>query len=180
MRQSENNLTPSRVIEISRTSKPYRSRTAVQLAPVLLVAAWGGAWIGFHASPHAYVHSLFQTLALAESVIALLLRRRKPVGALVGILIAYLALQLDALLLPPLLIALFTVATVRERQTVLFATAAAATTVAALPLTGRASIDLAGYLVPRLLAVAAAATIGGISIHRRHTVYSFTRCHGQR
>ena len=162
MRQPENNLTLSRVIEISRTPKPYRSRTAVQLAPVLLVAAWGGAWIGFHASPHAYVHSLFQTLALAESVIALLLRGRKPVGALVGILIAYLAFQLDPLLLPPLLIALFTVATLTERRTVLLATAAAAaaTTVAALPLTGRASIDLAGYLVPRLLAVAAAATIG--------------------
>ena len=159
MRQPENNLTPSRVIEISRTPKPYRSRTAVQLAPVLLVAAWGGAWIGFHASPHAYVHSLFQTLALAESVIALLLRGRKPFGALVGILIAYLAFQLDPLLLPPLLIALFTVATLTERRAVLLATAAA-TTVAALPLTGRASTDLAGYLLPRLLAVATAAAIG--------------------
>lgn len=159
MRQPENNLTPSRVIEISRTPKAYRSTTAVQLAPVLLVAAWGGAWIGFHASPHAYVHSLFQTLALAESVIALLLRGRKPFGALVGILIAYLAFQLDPLLLPPLLIALFTVATLTERRTVLLATAAA-TTVAALPLTGRASTDLAGYLLPRLLAVATAAAIG--------------------
>ena len=161
MRQPENNLTPSSVIEISRTPKAYRSTTAVQLAPVLLVAAWGGAWIGFHASPHAYVHSLFQTLALAESVIALLLRGRKPFGALVGILIAYLAFQLDPLLLPPLLIALFTVATLTERRTVLLATAAAAaTTVAALPLTGRASTDLAGYLLPRLLAVATAAAIG--------------------
>ena len=160
MRQPESNLTRSRTIEISRTPKPYRSRTAAHLAPVLVVAAWGVAWIGLHASQHAYVHSLFQTLALAESVIALLLRRRKPVGALVGILIAYLAFQLDPLLLPPLLIALFTVATFTERQTVLFATVATATTIAALPLTGRASIDLAGYLPPRLLAVGAAATIG--------------------
>jgi hypothetical protein len=160
MRQPENNLAPSRLIEISRTPKRYRSSTAVHLAPVLFVAAWGVAWIGFHASEHAYVHLLFQTLALAESASALLLRRRKPVGALAGILITYLAFQLDPLLLPPLLIALFTVATFRERRTVLFATAATATTVVALPLTGRASIDLAGYLVPRLLAVAAAATIG--------------------
>jgi hypothetical protein len=159
MRQPQNNLTLSRVIGISRTPKPYRSRTAVHLAPVL-VAAWEIAWIGFHASQRAYMHSLFQTLALAESVIALLLRGRKPVGALAGILMAYLAFQLDPLLLPPLLIALFSVATFRERQTVLFASTATATTVAALPLTGRASIDLAGYLVPRLLAVAAAATIG--------------------
>jgi hypothetical protein len=159
MRQPENSLAPSRVIEISHTPKSSRTRYAVHVAPAL-VAAWGVAWIAFHASQRAYVHSLFQTLALAESVIALLLRGRKPVGSLLGILVAYLAFQLDPLLLPPLLIALFTAATVSERQAVLFAIAATATTVATLPLTGRASTDLAGYLVPRLLAVAAAATIG--------------------
>jgi hypothetical protein len=144
----------------SRTPKPDANRTAVHLAPVLLVAAWGVAWIAFHASQRAYAHMLFQTLALAESVIALLMRRRKPVGALVGILIAYLAFQLDPRLLPPLLIALFTVATSTERRTVLLATAATATAVVALPVTGRASVDLAGYLLPRLLAVAPAAAIG--------------------
>jgi hypothetical protein len=99
----------------------------VHVVPVLLVAAWGVTWIGFHASQRDYVYSLFQTFALAESATALLLWGRKPVGALVGILIAYLAFQLDPLLLPPLLIALYTVATSRERQTVLFATAATAT-----------------------------------------------------
>jgi FtsH-binding integral membrane protein len=147
------------MIEIIYTPKRYRSRTAVHLAPVLLVAAWGVAWIGFHASQHGYVHTLFQTLALAESVIALLLRRRKPVGALVGILVAYLVFEPDPLLLPALLFALFTVATLRERRTVLLATAATATAVVALPLTGRASVDLAG-LLPRLLAVGVAAAIG--------------------
>ena len=99
------------MIEISRTPNRSRGRTAIHPAPVLLVAAWGAAWIACHASQQAYVHTLFQTLALAESVVALLLRRRKPVGALLGILVAYLAFQLDPLLLPPLLIALFTVAT---------------------------------------------------------------------
>jgi hypothetical protein len=147
------------MIEISRTPNCYRGRTAIHLAPVLLVAAWGAAWIASHASQQAYVHTLFQTLALAESVIALLLRRRKPVGALIGILIAYFVFQLDPLLLPPLLIALFTVAAVGGRRTVLLGTAGTASTVAALPLTGRASIDLAGYLL-RLVAVAAAAVIG--------------------
>jgi len=149
-----------RMLGIRRTPNRYGSRTAVHLAPVLLVAAWGAAWIGSHASQQVGAHTLFQTLALAESVIALLLRRRKPVGALLGILIAYLAFQLDPLLLPPLLIALFTVATLSERRAVLPATAAAATAVAALPLTGRASVDLAGYLLPRLLAVATAAATG--------------------
>jgi hypothetical protein len=59
-----------------------------------------------------------------------------------------------------MLIALFTVATLADRWTVLLATAATAAAVAALPLTGRATVDLAGYLLPRLLAVAAAAAIG--------------------
>ena len=35
-----------------------------------------------------------------------------------------------------------------------------ATAVVVLPLTGRATVDLAGYLLPRPLAVAAAAAIG--------------------
>jgi hypothetical protein len=147
------------MIEITRTPNRYRGRTAIHVAPVLLVAAWGAAWIASHASQQAYVHTLFQTLALAESVIALLFRRRKPVGALIGILVAYFAFQLDPLLLPPLLIALFTVAAVGGRRTVLLATAATASAVAALPLTGRASIDLASYLL-RLVGVAAAAVMG--------------------
>jgi FtsH-binding integral membrane protein len=147
------------MIEITRTPRRFANGTAVHLAPALLVAAWGVAWIAFHASQHGGAHTLLQTLALAESVIALLLRRRKPVGALAGILIAYFVFELDPLLLPALLIALFTVAAVGGRRTVLLATAATATTVAALPLTGRASIDLAGYLL-RLLGVAAAAAIG--------------------
>jgi hypothetical protein len=148
------------VTEISHVSKRDRNRTAVNLAPVLLVAAWGVAWIASHASQQAYTHILFQSLALAETVTALSLRRRKPVGALVGILVAYLAFQLDPLLLPPLVIALFTVARVTERRTALPATAATAAAVAALPVTGRGSVDLVGYLLPRMVAVATAAAIG--------------------
>jgi len=150
----------SRMIEISRAPKRYANGTACHLGPALLVAAWGVAWIGFQVLQHVGAHTLFQTLALAESVIALLLRRRKPVGSLLGILIAYFAFQLDPLLLPPLLIALLTMATVTERRTALLATAATAIAVVALPLTGRGPIDLAGSLLPRLLAVAAAAAIG--------------------
>ena len=148
------------MIEISRAPKRYANATACHLAPALLVAAWGVAWIGFQALQHVGAHTLFQTLALAESVIALLLRRRKPVGSLLGILIAYFAFQLDPLLLPPLLIALLTMATVTERRTALLATAATAIAVVALPLTGRGPIDLAGYLLPRMLAVSTAAAAG--------------------
>ena len=139
----------------------YGASTATHLAPVLLVAAWGGYWIATHGSGcGGQVHTLFQTAALAESVAALLLRRRKPVGALVGILVAYFLFQLDAILLAPLLLGLLNLALLRERRTVLLATTASAAAIAAVPFTGRASVGLAGYLLPRLLAVAAAAAIG--------------------
>jgi FtsH-binding integral membrane protein len=147
------------MIEAHTASRRHGSRTAFCLGPVLLVAAWGVAWIAVHASQQDSLHSLFQTLALAESVVALLLRRRKPVDALAGILAAYFVFELDPLLLPPLLIALVDVAALVKRRTALLASAVTAATVVALPLTGRASVDLAA-LVPRLLGVAAATTIG--------------------
>jgi hypothetical protein len=64
------------MIEAHKLTKRSASGTVVHLAPVLLVAVWGVAWIGLHASEQTGVHTLFQTLALAESVIALLFRRR--------------------------------------------------------------------------------------------------------
>ena len=148
------------MIEVHKPAKRYCSRTGVQLAPVLLVAVWGVAWIGLHASAHTGVHTLLQMLALAESVIALLFRRRKPLGALLGILVAYFAFELDPLLLQPMLIALFTVAELADRRNVMLGAAATVAAIAALPLTGRASVDLAGHLPPRLLAVAGAAALG--------------------
>ena len=148
------------MIQVHKPTKRDCSITVVHLAPVLLVAVWGVAWIGLHASEHTGVHTLFQTLALTESVIALLFRRRNPLGALFGILVAYFAFELDPLLLPPMLIALFTVAELADRGNVLLGAAATAATVAALPVTGRASGDLAAHLSLRLLAVAAAAGSG--------------------
>jgi len=150
------------MLEIHQLPKRYGGRTVALVAPVVLVVAWGVAWIASHASARAggHLHTLFQTAALTESVVALLLRRRKPIGALVGILVAYLFFQLDPLLLPPLLLALLNVALQKERRTVLLATAATAAAVVALPLTGRAPVGLVAYLLPRLLGVAAAAALG--------------------
>jgi len=150
------------MLESRQLPKRYRISTAVHVAPALLVAAWGATWIATHSSGRggSSVHTLFQTVALAESVAALLLRRRKPVGALVGILVAYFLFQLDPLLLPAILLALLNVALVKERPTALVAAAASAAAAVVVPFTGRASVDLASNLLPRLLAVAAAATLG--------------------
>jgi ABC-2 type transport system ATP-binding protein len=60
-------------------------------------------------------HTLWQSLALTETVIALLWRTRKPAAALAGILAGYLAFDLDPLLLPGVLFALLTVAATRGR-----------------------------------------------------------------
>jgi hypothetical protein len=77
-------------------------------APVAVTAVYGAWWIAAHAGGgRGSAHTLWQSLALAETLVALLLRHRKPVGALAGILAAYLLVDLDPLLLPGLLFALF-------------------------------------------------------------------------
>jgi len=84
------------------------------LAPVMAFAAYGAWWIAAHAGGgRAATHPLWQSLTLAEITVALLLRGRKPAGALAGILAAYLIFDLPWLTLPPMLFALLTVAAVR-------------------------------------------------------------------
>ena len=81
-------------------------------------------------------------------------------GALGGILVAYLLFHLDAILLPPLLVALSAVAMNNQRLTAFLATALSALIVIALPLTSRLGHDLVAYLAPRLVAVIVATAIG--------------------
>jgi hypothetical protein len=70
------------------------------MAPVVMIALYGALWIALHtAGGRGSTHTLFQSLALAETLVALFLRGRKPVGALAGILAVYLLFQLDPLLL---------------------------------------------------------------------------------
>jgi hypothetical protein len=131
------------------------------LAPVALVALYGGSWIALHASPgRGQVHTWFQGLALAENLIALLLRHRKPVGAFVSILAVYLIVDLDPTTLPPLLVALLTIATLGDRRTVALASAAAAVVVIAMPYVHSDQINFLGYGIPRLTAVGLAVALG--------------------
>ena len=52
-------------------------------APVAVTALYGALWIALHAGGgRASAHTLWQSLALAETLLALLLRHRKPAGAL--------------------------------------------------------------------------------------------------
>jgi hypothetical protein len=131
--------------------------------PVIVVVLLGGIWITVHASAgRGQVHTAFQVLALAESAVALLLRRRKPVGALAGILVAYLLVDLDTILILPLLLALLTVAEMRGARTAAAAGLVTAVTVVAMPyLHGdRAPVSPLAGPVPHLLAVGLAVALG--------------------
>jgi len=145
------------------------SRMVMYAAPVAAIAVWGALWIALHAgSGRGSVHTLFQSLALAEAVLALLLRRRKPVAAFAGILLVYALFSLDPLLLPAALYALLTVAAERDGRTAAAAGAAAAAAIAAWPEIGRHAVSFAGHSLPRL-AAAGAAVAAGMYLRVRRT-----------
>ncbi len=124
------------------------------LAPVAIALLWGAGWIALHAhEARGFTHPLFQSLALAENVTALLLRRRKPVGALAGILVIYMLVDLEPTTLLPLLIALFTVTAVSTRRASVWAIAATTLLVMARPFIHGDPIDLAQYAVLHLSAI---------------------------
>jgi hypothetical protein len=121
-----------------------------------------------HRQRRGSAHTLFQSLALAEATLALLLRGRKPVGALAGILAVYLLFALDPLLLPAVLFALLTVAVERDRRTAVIAAAAAAAATAAWPFIGGRAVSLTGHTLPRLAAFGIAVAAGMYLRQRRN------------
>jgi hypothetical protein len=127
---------------------PKVQQRVLYIAPVVIVAVIGMAWIAFHVQTgRGQVHSLFQILALAENVIALLLRRRKPVGALAGILVVYLFVDLEPVTGLPLLLALLTVAMVGSRRAVFLCATATTAVVVGMPyLHGDHTTVVAGLL----------------------------------
>ena len=137
-------------------------------APVAAIAVYGALWIALHAkggrgSPHTF----FQSLALAETTLALLLRKRKPTVALTGILAVYLLFALDPLLLPAVLFALFTVAAVRDHRTTAIAAATTAAALAVMPYLRGDPVSFTGYSLPRLAAACAVVAAGAYLRARR-------------
>jgi len=143
--------------------EPNWSRIILHAAPVVIITIYGALWITLHTGGgRSSAHTLWQSLALTETLLALLLRARKPAGALAGILAAYLAFDLDPLLLPAVLFALLTVAATRGRRTAAVAAAATAIAIAAMPYLHGDPVSLPGHLLPRLAAAAA-----GTYLHTR-------------
>jgi hypothetical protein len=104
------------------------------VAPVALVAVVGLAWIVFHASSgRGQIHMLFQLLALAEGAAALLLRRRKPAGALASILAVYVLVDLEPVTGLAVLLALLTLTMTGSRRAVALGAAATTMIVVSMP-----------------------------------------------
>ena len=145
-------------------------------APVAAIAVYGALWIALHAkggrgSPHTF----FQSLALAETMLALLLRRREPTGAPAGILAVYLLFALDPLLLPAVLFALFTVAAVRDHRTTAIAAATTAAALAVMPYLRGDPVSFTGYSLPRLAAACGVVAAGTYLRTRREPAERRTR-----
>jgi hypothetical protein len=140
------------------------------VVPVIPIVVFGGAWIALHASAgRGGTHVMFQALALGENTIALLMRRRKPVGALAGILAVYALADLDAITILPVLLSVLTVAELRERRTVAAAALLTAAVVAAMPFLHGDAVSIVADTVPHLAAVALAVAGGcWLRVRRNH------------
>jgi hypothetical protein len=100
---------------------------------VIVVAGAVAIVMGAQQAPRGSTHVVLLGLVLAENSFALLARRRHPLIALTAVLTAYALVDNEATTVLPVLLALFTVATVRDRRTVGRATIVTAIIIAATP-----------------------------------------------
>ena len=149
----------------------FSARWVRAVGPVLPIALLGAAWIVLHATAgRTGTHTLFQALALAECTIALLLRGRKPLGALASILVMYALTDLGTILILPVLLAVATVADRRDRPTAAAATLITASVVAAMPFLHGDKVSILTGTLPYLAAVLLAAGLGTWVRGHRHPV----------
>jgi hypothetical protein len=108
----------------------FTRQKVVDVAPVVAVVVVGALLIAFDSGAGLRgAHKIWLSIVLAESAVALLIRRRHPVGALAGVLATFVLFDAPAVSLLPLLVAFFTVVSSHRRRT---GVAAAAVCVAAV------------------------------------------------
>lgn len=113
---------------------PQLRKWVVYAGPVVLTVILGGIWIAVNAhSGRGQAHTAWQVAVLAENAVALMLRRRKPVGSLAGILLVYVLFRLYAITLLPALVAIFTVARMGSYRIALAAAGISAAILAVFP-----------------------------------------------
>lgn len=154
---------------MSEMRRRLRARWVRAAGPVLPIATFGAVWIALHAEAgRAGTHTAFQILALAECTVALLLRGRKPLGALAGILLVYVLTDLGTIMILPVLLAAATVADQCERRIAAAVTLFTATAVAVTPFLHGDQAGILTGILPRLSAVILAASLGAWVRAHRH------------
>lgn len=143
----------------------------VDWAPIVPVAVVGATSIVLSAgTARGITHLVLLSLTLAESSIALLFRRRHPIGALAGVVAVYLVFDLPPTMALPVLVALFTVATMRSGRVLVVATAATVALLTARPYVGGGTVDFLSQQVPILAATGLTVALGLYQRLRRATV----------
>ena len=133
----------------------------LHIAPVVAVVVVGALLIAFDtgAGPRS-THKIWLSVVLAESAVALLVRRRHPVGALAGVLTTFVFFDAPAVSLLPLLVAFFTVAAWRPLRTGLAAAAVCVAAVVATALLHDGSFNVGHQGLVPLTTLALAFAIG--------------------
>jgi hypothetical protein len=115
--------------------------------------------------PRSSVHVMLLSFVLAENLLALLLRGRHPLMTFVCIVATYALVDNEATTLLPMLLALFTVATARDRHIIRFAVGVAALVVIATPVIHH---DGSSLFLQTLLPLLACGLAVGAGIERRN------------
>jgi hypothetical protein len=117
------------------TVTPQLRSRALFLIPVIASVAVGVTWIALNAGgARGPAHTVWQSLVVTETAVALLLRRNKPVGALAGTVAAYVLFQLYVITLLPIAASLYTVTRLRGRRVAIPAAVVTVVVVALTPL----------------------------------------------
>jgi hypothetical protein len=115
--------------------------------------------VGAQQGPRGSTHIVLLSVVLGENALALLVGRRHPHAALLGVLATYALVDDEATTLLPVLLALFTVARAKDRWSGGFAAALAALVVVVTPVIHGNAAGLFQTLLP-LLAIVFAVAIG--------------------
>src|SRR5262249_9438367 len=144
-----------------KPSPSLASRVAFDVAPVAVAAVIGALTIAFWtpSGDHRGAHPYFLAAVLTENVVALLLRRRHPIGAFAGVLAAYILFDALPISLLPLALATATVAAVSPRRSAGLAIGSAALAVVAVPVLPGDRFDAVHVLLP-LAVVGIAVAVG--------------------
>jgi hypothetical protein len=130
------------------------------VAAVLVVGAVAIALTAGGGRGRGTTHLVLLSLTLVENAVALLFRRRHPVGALVSVLAVYAVFDPPPVMVLPVLVALSTVAALRSGRVLAVVVVVTVAAVLGRPYVHGDPVDLTGQQLPLLAALAVAVAVG--------------------